>query len=59
MSDQNDPAIISLQQQRELRQHELNEARLAKVRSAFEKAFPLPSSKPSKARRSKKNKPKR
>lgn len=60
MSDQTEPpAIVDFQRERQARQHELNEARLAKVRSAFEKAFPLPRSKPAKTRRSKKGKPKR
>lgn len=53
------PAIIDLQQARDERRHDLHEARLAKVRAAFEKALPLPDSKPSKRRRGKKNKPKR
>lgn len=60
MSDPNQSAaIIDLQRERQTRQHELNEARLAKVRSAFEKALPLPGPKPAKSRRSKKKKPKR
>lgn len=60
MPDQTQPAaVIDLQHERRTRQHELNEARLAKVRSAFEKALPLPGSKPAKTRRSKKKKPKR
>ncbi|UAW97464.1 hypothetical protein KEM63_11660 [Halopseudomonas nanhaiensis] len=60
MSDQTQPpAIIDLQHERRTRQHELNEARLARVRSAFEKALPLSSSKPAKKHRSKKKKPKR
>lgn len=60
MADQSEPpAIVDLQQARDERRHDLNEARLAKVRAAFEKALPLPGSKSSKPRRSKKKKPKR
>ena len=60
MSDQTESAaVIDLQQERHTRRHELHEARLAKVRSAFEKALPLPTPKVSKSRRSKKKKPKR
>lgn len=60
MADRSEPpAIIDLQQARDERRHDLNEARLARVRAAFEKALPLPGPKSSKPRRRKKEKPKR
>lgn len=43
MPDSPEPApVIDLAEERSSRRHELREARLLKVRGAFEKAFPLP-----------------
>lgn len=58
MSDLPESApVIDLADARRSRLHDVHEARLLKVRSAFEKAFPLPV-KPAK-KRSKKKKPKK
>lgn len=54
------PEVIDLTQARKQRQHALHEARLAKVRAAFEKALPLPKTpKPKNARKGRKKPPKR
>jgi len=50
-------AVIDLAEARRERLHDIHEARLAKVRDAFEKAFPLPT--PPKKRSNKKKKPKK
>lgn len=42
MADDTDTPIIDFQQQRRARLHVVHEARLEEVRSAFEKAFPIP-----------------
>lgn len=52
-------AVISFAEARQERLHDIHEARLAEVRSAFEKAFPLPSSSPAKKRRARKKAKKR
>ncbi len=42
MNDDNTPDnLFDLQQARQLRQHDLNEARLQHMRQAFERALPL------------------
>jgi len=51
-------AVIDLAEARRERLHDIHEARLAKVRDAFEKAFPLPAA-PAAKKRSKKKKPKK
>lgn len=57
MSDKPEAAsIVDLAEARRSRVHEIHEARLQEVRSAFEKAFPIPSAK---SKRSKKNKPRK
>lgn len=38
--------LVDLQQARQLRQHDLNEARLQRMRQAFERALPLAGRKP-------------
>lgn len=50
--------VIDLAEARRDRRHEIHEARLEQVRSAFEKAFPLPAA-PAKKRCSKKKAKKR
>jgi len=58
--DDQSPAIVDLSQARQQRLHAIHEARLAKVRAAFEKALPLPKSSKSKnARKGRKKPPKR
>ena len=51
--------VIDLAEARRDRQHDIHEARLAQVRSAFEKAFPLPGPAPAKKRGAKKKSKKR
>ncbi|PAU87891.1 hypothetical protein CK507_10130 [Pseudomonas sp. WN033] len=52
------PAIIDLDEARRERIHDIHEARLQQVRSAFEQAFPL-KNKPAKPARGKKKSRKR
>ena len=52
-------AVVDLAAARHERRHDIHEARLAEVRSAFEKAFPLPAVTPVKKRRTKKKSKKR
>ena len=60
MPESSEPTtVIDLADARRDRLHDIHEARLMEVRSAFEKAFPLPTSTPSKKRRSKKKPKKR
>ncbi|MFA5679391.1 MAG: hypothetical protein WC953_13475 [Pseudomonas sp.] len=60
MSDATESAaVIDLTEARRDRLHDIHEARLKEVRTAFEKAFPLPSSSPTKKHRAKKKGKKR
>ncbi len=60
MSESSEPAaVIDLAEARRERLHDIHEARLAKVRDAFEKAFPLPAAPTTKKRSQKKKKPKK
>lgn len=60
MSEQSESAaVIDLAEARRDRLHDIHEARLVEVRTAFEKAFPLPPSSPAKKRRTKKKAKKR
>ncbi|SDU17792.1 hypothetical protein [Halopseudomonas salegens] len=43
--------LVDLQQARQERRHDLNEARLQRVRQAFEQALPLPGRKSSAAKK--------
>lgn len=52
-------AVIDLAEARRDRLHDIHEARLIEVRSAFEKAFPLPAAPAVKKRRTKKKAKKR
>lgn len=52
-------AIIDFAEARRDRLHDIHEARLLKVRSDFEKAFPLPVTSPVKKQRAKKKSRKR
>lgn len=59
MSDQPESApVIDLAEARRSRLHDIHEARLFKVRAAFEKALPLPAP-PKPARKKKPKKPKK
>lgn len=60
MSDPFESAsVIDLAEARRDRLHDIKEARLLKVRDAFEKAFPLPAARSVKPRRTKKKTKKR
>ncbi len=60
MSEENDvPAVIDFAEARQQRLHDIHEARLAKVRAAFEKALPLPKSAKLRSNRKGRKKPKR
>lgn len=51
--------VVDLAEARRDRLHDIHEARLVKVRDAFEKAFPLPAAPAAKKRRSRKKAKKR
>lgn len=60
MSESTESApVVDLAAARHERRHDIREARLAEVRTAFEKAFPLPAATPAKKRRTKKKAKKR
>ncbi len=58
MADDTDTPIIDFQQRRRERLHVVHDARLEEMRSAFEKAFPIPVRSPAKAGKSAKKKKK-
>ena len=51
--------VIDLAEERRDRLHDIHDARLLKMRDAFEKAFPLPAARPAKKHRTKKKTRKR